>query len=435
MQIMRLFSAVACAIFVESCSASTGVPASIQNDGLSPHVRDRANVPPPFQAFNKGRVVRATGYELLYSFKGAPDGAGPAGLVVLSHELYGTTVSGGDGAQGGTVFKMNSSGTEQVLYSFKGGADGAEPLAALTPFNGMLYGTTFAGGRSHGTIFKITTTGKEAVLDKFYGPPDGSGPDSQLLVANGQLFGTTLWGGEFYNGSAFARRPSGGINEKVFFSFNAQNPADQSAYPSGLTTGNRVFYGTTAVGGRGNCGNANGVRQGCGSIFTLDRFGNQRVMYEFKGGQDGGGPSGGVISINGVLYGTTAGGGGSGCQGGGCGTVYEVASGKESILYRFKGRGDGAYPSGIVAFNRNFYGSTAGGDVLKDYGTIFEMTKAGQVRVLHSFKGSPYHGPDGSHPSTALIVFDGALYGGTSLGGANGDGAIFRFVPSGASPK
>ena len=55
------------------------------------------------------------------------------------------------------MFKVSTSGAENVLYRFKGGKDGANPQADLTNVNGTLYGTTVAGGASgKGTVFRIS---------------------------------------------------------------------------------------------------------------------------------------------------------------------------------------------------------------------------------------------------------------------------------------
>jgi hypothetical protein len=50
------------------------------------------------------------------------------------------------------------------------------------------------------------------------------------------------------------------------------------------------------------------------------------VLYRFKAGMDGANPQlHGPTQVNGVLYGTTYYGGGSGCGGSGCGTVFSVS--------------------------------------------------------------------------------------------------------------
>src|SRR5579862_8114661 len=73
--------------------------------------------------------------------------------------------------------------------------DGQGPLAGLVAVNGVLYGTTSAGGLGHGTVFSITTDGSENVLYRFKGGSDGANPEAGLLAINGVLYGTTAAGG------------------------------------------------------------------------------------------------------------------------------------------------------------------------------------------------------------------------------------------------
>jgi uncharacterized repeat protein (TIGR03803 family) len=102
-------------------------------------------------------------------------------------------------------------------------------------------------------------------------------------------------------------------------------------------------------------------------------------------------------------------------------------SGGESVLYRFRGGADGAYPSsGLVNVNGIFYGTTSRGG-LHDNGTIFTITPGGLERVLHRFKGQP----DGAHPQAGFTVMNGTLYGTTADGGRYGAGAVFKITASG----
>src|ERR1039457_2598677 len=101
------------------------------------------------------------------------DGQYPqAGLVQATDgNFYGTTPESGGGVyhQGGTVFKITSSGTLTPLYNFcsrPAWADGADSLAALLQgTDGNFYGTTIGGGAyctansGCGTVFKITPSG------------------------------------------------------------------------------------------------------------------------------------------------------------------------------------------------------------------------------------------------------------------------------------
>jgi hypothetical protein len=69
----------------------------------------------------------------------------------------------------------------------------------------------------------------------------------------------------------------------------------------------------------------------------------------------------------GNLYGAAGGGGGSGCDGNGCGVIYEltlVAGGKwrENVLHEFAGGEDGAFPSGspVIDTNGDLFGALEG---------------------------------------------------------------------------
>jgi uncharacterized repeat protein (TIGR03803 family) len=117
---------------------------------------------------NRGSVfaVTTSGTEqIVYGFQGSPDGDTPeARLTVVGGSLYGTTVNGGTGClySCGTVFNVTTSGSEQVLHSFSGAPDGAHPEAGLTILGHGLYGTTVAGGTigrygdTFGTVFRIS---------------------------------------------------------------------------------------------------------------------------------------------------------------------------------------------------------------------------------------------------------------------------------------
>jgi hypothetical protein len=120
--------------------------------------------------------------KVLYSFRGIPDGATPAGEVVFDQagNLYGATTNGGSTAchsvaRCGTVIqlapplKQGGRWTETVLYVFKGNTsnDGATPAGGvLLDSAGNLYGTTAYGGTGNcavlgglmgcGTIFKLS---------------------------------------------------------------------------------------------------------------------------------------------------------------------------------------------------------------------------------------------------------------------------------------
>jgi uncharacterized repeat protein (TIGR03803 family) len=146
----------------------------------------------------------------LYSFQGGQDGTHPyAGLTPnAGGALYGTTGEGGAASQG-TVFKFTHSRrgySEAVLHSFVGGSDGSSPLAGLVcDKKGDVYGTTFSGGEpdNFGTVFEVTRSGNEKVIWAFQPGTDGRAPQASLLINGNSLVGTAYDGGVSGDGVVF----------------------------------------------------------------------------------------------------------------------------------------------------------------------------------------------------------------------------------------
>ena len=89
---------------------------------------------------------------------------------------------------------------------------------------------------------------------------------------------------------------------------------------------------------------------------------------------------------------------------------------------------DGKNPSGgLVVVNGVLYGVTLSVGGSYGAGTVFALTTGGAETVLYSFKG-PSKGPDGAYPMDRLTLFRGALYGTTQNGGAYGDGTVFALT-------
>ncbi|HVR45353.1 MAG TPA: choice-of-anchor tandem repeat GloVer-containing protein [Candidatus Binatia bacterium] len=253
---------------------------------------------------------------VVHSFGNRRDGALPlAGLLDVNGVLYGTTQDGGNSTKG-TVFELDASG-ERVLHSFAGApADGGHPTAGLIRYKDTLFGTTRAGGQlaAGGTVYRISPFGQERVLHSFgVNHGDGMNPAGPLVVVNGEFYGTTLRGGDRISaGTVFAMSPSG--SEQVLHSFDAG--ADGSSPLAGLVLVGGELYGTTMNGGlterrSGDClsGPDSTGSPTCGTIFKIDAFGREQVVYRFRGYSDGANPEAGLTNISGTLYGTTTWGG------------------------------------------------------------------------------------------------------------------------------
>ena len=145
---------------------------------------------------------------ILYSFQGAPDGAGPSAPLVFDSagNLYGATFGGGHhcgilGTGCGVLFelspKANGLWEEKVIYEFMNTVDGEWPVGGLIiDHAGNLYGVTSLSG----TAFRLSpeTGGKWAftLLHTFTGKDgDGAAPNGLIMDAAGNLYGTTNNGG------------------------------------------------------------------------------------------------------------------------------------------------------------------------------------------------------------------------------------------------
>lgn len=357
-------------------------------------------------------------FSLLYSFRGGPDGGHLlSGLIRdAAGNLYGTSQS----SFGGTVFELDTSGTETVLHSFTGTPDGFDPVATLArDAAGNLYGTTFAGGPFNGgTIFSLDTAGTESVLYSFTGGSDGLNPFAGLVMDSaGNLYGTTSSGGHGSCsggsgcGTVFEINTAGALTVLHTFKGGPSDGAEPFAGLAQDAVGN--LYGTTVRGGT----------FGGGTVFKLDTTGTETVLYSFHRVPDGRFPAAVLVQdATGNLYGTTENGGAYGR-----GTIFKLdTTGTESVLYSFQGAPtDGAFPNAGLVRDAvgNLYGTTFGGGAYTR-GTVFKLDITGTETVLHNFKGGP---TDGINPEASLVQDPaGNLYGTTFKGGAHQSGTIFE---------
>ena len=247
--------------------------------------------------------------------------------------------------------------------------------------------------------------------------------------------------------------------ERVLYSFcAASNCADgEQSWASLIFDSAGNLYGTTAVGGSPGCGG-----MGCGTVFELtlgaDGKWTEKVLYKFcstANCEDGANPYAGLIFDSvGNLYGTTGGGGVSGCSEEGCGTVFELTLGDngtwgEKVLYKFCSTTnceDGANPYAGLIFDStgNLFGTTYAGGSSSCFGQgcgiVFELTPGDDSKwtekVLHRFTldSGTY---DGTSPGYGSLIFDkaGNLYGTTYYGGkcieTDGCGTVFQLTRHG----
>lgn len=316
-------------------------------------------------------------------------------------------------------------------------ADGALPYSEVTfDKHGAMFGTTLEGGANGGgVVFELAPrkhgSYKETVLYSFCSQTncaDGSSPRSKpILGADGAIYGTTLYGGSKNGGVVFKLTPSSsGFTESVLHQFTGPD----GLYPEAgvVADAGGALYGTTAGGGASGCNN------GCGVVFKLTPNGsqyNETVLHEFTGGNDGTDPFAGlVLDHQGDLFGVTAEGGGSGCYSNGCGVVFEmkhVGTGySESVLHAFDGT-DGSSPNALGFGKRGeLYGTTFGGGLHRE-GTVFAMKQAQSAYQFHSLYSfcALKKCIDGAEVVGGVVLYLHTLYGTTWQGGRRGAGTVY----------
>jgi len=283
---------------------------------------------------------------VLHSFTGKNgDGCHPkGGVIAAGSNIYGATFVGGTSGAG-TVFSIPmTGGPEQVLYSFgTGSTDAIGPNGPLLNVGSNLYGVTVGGGAANdGAVYSVSLTGgSDTVLYSFQGQPDGLSPIGGLINVGSNVYGVTSQGGTMDLGTVFSVPLAGG-QDTVLSSFTT------IALPfAGLTNVGSNLYGTTLR-----------------AVYSVPLTGGPAViLHQFTEGLDGDAAESPLTLIGNDLYGTTVAGGAVNGRPSGFGTVYKVpiAGGSDKLLYSFV-RGEPYYPiGGVIDVNGSLYGTLSRG--------------------------------------------------------------------------
>jgi len=323
-------------------------------------------------------------FNVLHTFDFS-DGANPTlAAQDADGNLYGSTTGGGNSACQyggcGVIFKLTPAGDFTVLYNFTGGPDGANPNSLIMDDQGNFYGTTSGSNTGFEEIFELTNSGRLQVLYVFSQPGQGSIPNGLVRDGAGNLYGTTFQGGDYGSGTVFKIDAAGSLT--VLYSFMGESDGGFPVAPPVMDQAGNL-YGTASQNGyrKGKCHSPDPT-QGCGTVFKIDTAGTFSVLFAFR---EVNGQYPGPLSkdAKGVIYGTTAR-GGNHCSPGGCGVAFKLNSkNRESVLFDFPGREDGAWPGKLVGDSkRNQYGTSAfGGDMACSHqsgqgcGLIFELIR------------------------------------------------------------
>ena len=284
----------------------------------------------------------------------------------------------------------------------------------------VLYGLTSGGGTNNdGTIFTYDPqSGKENVVLDFSGSSGVYNSSGLIQASDGMLYGMTWQGGIYDYGTLFRFNPYN-HRDTVLINFNSANGAGWEGSCNLIQAKNGLLYGTTGGGGLFN-------RAGVLFSYNVQTF-KDSVLFRFDtipGFLPCNNPS--EDTSTGLLYGMTEFGGsyiGSGVL-----YCYNPKTGKDSVLINFdttKGFGPvGSYL--FLASNGMFYGMTQyGGDSGK--GVVFRYNpKTGQDTILINFNGL-----NGEVPqcNSLMQATNGLLYGIVAFGGSNNSGVLFSLDP------
>jgi len=228
--------------------------------------------------------------------------------------MYGTTEGALTTDSGATVYRYNASGGLTTIHQFDQNTAILAPLTQGT--DGYLYGTAYYSGPNFcGSIFKMTTSGTVLLTYSFPCGEGGANPAAPLVQASdGNFYGTAEQGGTLANGLVFMMTPKG----KVTVLYNFKGGSDGATPDAGLAEGtDGLLYGTTGGGGS----------SGVGTLYQISTTGTYKSLYTFTSAT-GQYPLAGLLQhTNGTFYGAAERGGTQGY-----GTIYSLDMGMTPFI-------------------------------------------------------------------------------------------------------
>jgi uncharacterized repeat protein (TIGR03803 family) len=347
--------------------------------------------------FSLAAVSQGQTYKVLHTFTGA-DGIYPSGSLIFDGlTCYGTAAEGGTG--NGTLFSMQADGSSfSAFHQFAAGsADGATPAGSLTLIGSTLYGTSRLGGLGYGTVFSIGTNGQNMTVMHSFSQSEAFCPLGQLSQYGSYLYGTTTEGGTGAEYGSVFRISTDGTGYTPLHYFPSFSPTGLYPEPNLVISGTTI-YGVTQLSGNG----------GPGVIFKMNLDGSG---YSVVRTLDGRGNVAHLLLDGSTLYGSNHN-----------GSLFKMDTNGTgySVLHTFSG---GNFPSGdMVLVGSVLYGTATGGS---GYGTLFQVNTDGTgYEVLHAFTG----GNDGTAPWGGVTLNGSTLYGMTVSGGSRNDGVIYSMT-------
>jgi uncharacterized repeat protein (TIGR03803 family) len=363
----------------------------------------------------------------------------PASIALSQTTAYLISIAGST-STGATFSSGNATGLDitpvaRVSIDPKSGEGGAAQVTITGYHTNFLQGSTQAnfgpgvsvGGAPPGAWGPVTVNSPaSATAQLVMGIPAAPGTNT-VMVATGAEQASPTTG--FTIDVAFA----------TFYDFtggasSGANPKRALVFGNGFG-GQPALYGVTPYGGASN----DGTVYSDTFCFNCLAF---AILHTFTGPPgDGMTPDGAlVIDGNGVIYGTTGGGGSHSPNG----IVFSLTpptspggAWTETVLHNFAGvpnDGGNSYASlviggGGVLYGTTFYGGISGNGVVFSLAPPASSGGAWTETILHKFAGSPN---DGANPHTAVTPgAGGVFYGTTYNGGASGNGTVYQLTPPG----
>ena len=290
---------------------------------------------------------------------------------------------------------------------------------STSAFAQEIYGTTPYGGiYQSGVLFKYTPTANITTIFNFgqsggwKSSAPGEVPYGSLLRAtDGLLYGITKWGGPNFEGTVYSYDLDADTMHVIFgFTYN-----DGEVNPGLIQAANGKIYGLTVTGGTNNGG----------QIFAYTpSSGNFSFIHSFTT-SEGQNPEGGMtLHSDGKAYFVTNSGGTNyyGC-------LLQFTPTTNAIVVKKAldtTSGHNLQSPLYSAPNGKLYGVFSnGGSGYK--GTLIEYDPTqNQLNILYSFsdaKGSA----DGFSPKASPVMYQGNIYGATTMGGSHGFGVLYKY--------
>ena len=287
--------------------------------------------------------------------------------------------------------------------------------------------------------YAMAQTGTEQALYDFCAQAqctDGVQPQTSLILASdGNFYGTTTAGGAGGAGTLFRITPDGVLT--TVYSFCTQSQCADGAGPSGIIEGSDGnFWGVTSVSGEGSSYTG-------GTIFKMSMAGELTTVYAFcvpASCPQGAVPYAPLVEgSDGNFYGATyrAGSTEGTCSGIGCGTVFKITpAGTLTVLHSFEATGDGANTSaGLVeGSDGNFYGTTP--EQGSFGGSVYQISPSGSsFHTLYTFcTETPDPCEISGGPSSGVVEGSDGDYYGTADGYGAYDGSVaYKVAVSGST--